>query len=222
MSDLPLSCPELPSLPALEGPLEEAGMESLLVMPFHPLRVAGTYHPAQVRLGWGKGHLIVLASLEDRDVYSTSTGPNQSFWLMGDVFEMFLQVEGHLEYVELHVTPNGHPLQLRFPSEAAMRANRETLRSPLKQFALKGDLFDFRVTHRPGGWDVRALVPFKTIRPGYDPAKEPTLRVSFSRYDCSRDTEAIDLSSTTPHGDPDFHRLFEWKRVTLTPRTSGE
>jgi hypothetical protein len=222
MSDLPLSCPELSILPALEGPLEEAGLESLLVLPFHPLRVEKVFHPAQVRLGWGKGHLVVLASLEDRDMYSTSTGPNQSFWLMGDVFEIFLQVDGHPDYLELHVTPNGHPLQLRFPSEAAMRVDRVAGKSPLEKNTLEGKIFDFRVSHRTGGWDVRALIPFETIRPGYDPAKEPTLRVSFSRYDCSRDTEAIDLSSTTPHGDPDFHRLFEWKRVTLTPRTSGE
>jgi len=218
----PFLCPELSTVPSLEAPLEEAFLENLLQLPLHPLRVADRYHPATVYLGWAEDQLFVVARQEDRDIHSTSTDRNQPLWALGDVFEIFLQVDGHPDYLELHVSPNAHTLQLRFPSEAEMRADRVKGKGLLAKYTLGGDLFDFRVRFRPEGWDVLALLPFETIRPGFTRDGNRTLRASFCRYDYSRDTEEPDLSSTSLHATPDFHRLFEWLSITLAPCTSGE
>ena len=57
-----------------------------------------------VELQWTPHALLVHAKLADEQIYTSSDADNQHMWELGDVFEVFLQVEGHEDYFELHIT----------------------------------------------------------------------------------------------------------------------
>jgi hypothetical protein len=151
-----------------------------------------------VRLAWREGALYVHADLDDDDPRSEATGDHQLMWKLGDVFEMFLRDLSEERYRELHVTPNGHRFQLSFPRPGM--SYRECI--------VYEPLFDFRVIHRAGGWQVAARVPWPVDRPAL---------FSFSRYDCPRGLESPVLSSTSAHALPSFHRQEEWTRIEFGP-----
>ncbi len=73
------------------------------------------FRPCSVRVSWIERALHVMADLTDDESFSHATGDNQKMWTLGDVFEMFVQLEGRCDYAELHVTPNNHRLHLALP-----------------------------------------------------------------------------------------------------------
>ncbi len=148
-----------------------------------------------VRVARRERTLLVLAELDDADIHTSATRPNQRFWELGDTFEMFLEPEGATRYLELHVAPNGLTLQLRIPIPRPA-VEPETL-------MVEGPLFERRVWVEAGRWTVLASVPFASI--GGPPA-----RFSFCRYDYTRERSAPVLSSTSPYSRLDFHRRHEW------------
>lgn len=151
------------------------------------------------RAGWRPGELLVFAELDDDDVFTRASGPNQRFWELGDTFEIFLEAEAASFYVELHVAPGNLRLQLRIPVPRPS-VEPEALMTP--------PAFDSRVWEGKKRWSVLAAVPFETI--GGPPA-----RFSFSRYDYSRGRAEPVRSSTSPHAALDFHRRKEWGSLEL-------
>jgi hypothetical protein len=147
-----------------------------------------------VKTAWRAQSLLVLAELDDDDVFSRATGANQRFWELGDCFEMFLEAPGAGFYVELQVTPANHALQLRVPIPRP-KAEPETL-------MVAASLFSSRTWNEARHWAVYAEIPFAAT--GGRPA-----RFSFSRYDYTRGKPPV-LSSTSPHAAVDFHRREEW------------
>ena len=57
----------------------------------------------------------VSALLQDAFPFNPATRDNQRLWLLGDVFEFFLQLPGQEDYYEFHSTPEGCRLQLHIP-----------------------------------------------------------------------------------------------------------
>lgn len=173
------------------------------------------FAPAAVRTGWRQDALLIFAELTDHDIFSRATGNNQRMWELGDTFEMFLRPDGQAEYFELHVTPNNHRLQLRFPDATALERLRATNR--IDEFVLSGEAFYSRTWLQPEAhrWLVHAIIPAKLL------TGEPRLMAgsrwhfSFSRYDATRGGGGPVLSSTSPHPVADFHRQTEWGEWTL-------
>jgi hypothetical protein len=157
------------------------------------------FRPGSVRCGRSGDSLLVLSELDDEDVFTGVTGPNQRFWELGDTFEMFLEAEKPSAYVELHVAPGNQRLQLRIPLPRTSAAPESLMTAPR---------FGSRVWTEPGRWIVGASIPFSTI--GGAPA-----RYSFSRYDYTRGDPRPVHSSTSPHAALDFHRREEWGKLTL-------
>ena len=186
---------------------------SLTMLPVGPSSHA--FRNGIVRVGWQDDALAVHASLDDDDVYSLAAADNQETWLLGDVFEIFLRDEDRENYIELHMTPNGFRTQLAFPSPQAITDIRQG-KVPLRGFFESRSLFESFVRIRPGGWDVMARVPVSSFHPGVTTLAGRPLRVSFSRYDCTRGKEASMLSSTSEHREVNFHRGNEWKRILCT------
>lgn len=155
------------------------------------------FRPGLVRLAWQPAFLLVVADLVDEEVLTGATADNQRMWELGDVFEMFVKAEGRDDYVELHATPNGRRLHLRFPGARAA--------DPAA--------FHAEASIAPDGWRVTARIPAGVA--GLDCYRAGlALRASFCRYDAGTGTPPV-LSSTSPHPVPSFHRPDEWPRIVL-------
>jgi hypothetical protein len=173
------------------------------------------FQAGTVSMAWQKDKMFFWALLPDREVFSSSTEDGQSLWSLGDVFEIFIRREESQKYLELHVSPNGHQLHLRWSVEGFQRMREGKAR--LQDF--QGGSRDFAAQvftlSRPAGWGVLVQMP-AGILPGGGPfQKGDKLSVSFSRYDAGAGGQPAILSSTSPHAKPSYHRWQEWRAVVL-------
>lgn len=168
--------------------------------------------PATVNLGHNGSTLLGLARLPDHDIFTRAQADQEMLYLLGDVFEIFLQNTRLKSYTEFHITPNGKRLQLVFPDRA-----RELLKTnPVDAFIVREPLFDFRVTAELGLWKVWFAIPISTLNIAPGELRQQEIRASFSRYDYSSNADqAPILSSTSPHAELDYHRLEEWTPLTF-------
>lgn len=167
------------------------------------------FREGRVRVGWDEHGLRVHAKLVDDSVFSGSTGDGQPTWRLGDVFEIFAKLTDREDYFELHMTPNGHRLQLHFPDQSVIGQIRDGAMA-LEEMMVDEPVFDFLTRKTAHGWEVLALVPTATLEAERESLAGCELAVSFSRYDyADAESEPI-LSSTTRHEELNFHRLHEW------------
>lgn len=172
------------------------------------------FREGNVRVGWDAHGLRVHAKLVDDSVFSGSTGDSQRMWTLGDVFEIFVKPVDRDDYFELHITPNGHRLQLHFPENSVIEQIRDKVRK-LDEMIVSQPIFDFLTRKTTNGWEVLALVPRETLEPKRENLGGCKLTVSFSRYDyASADSNPI-LSSTTRHKELNFHRIQDWTLLEL-------
>jgi len=175
-------------------------------------RPSAALRPTNVRLAWTPEALLVDAELTDDDVTTQATADNQRMWALGDVFEAFMQIEGHWDYVELHVTPNNMRMHLRLPG---VRGKASDAAAPLSFAELLVHPVGFESTAAPvpNGWGVTMSIPASAFRvTSFDLGIG--LNVSFCRYDASAVGDPV-LSTTANHPVIDFHRPHEWTAVTL-------
>jgi hypothetical protein len=171
------------------------------------------FRSGRVNVGWRGDRLLLLAELVDDDVYSNSTGPNQRFWELGDVFEMFLRPATQASYAELQVTPNGHQLQLRYEDATAVDRLRKL--GSIESVIVPGEGFESRVWLRPEErrWVVFAGIPSATVCGRSVDLGGAEWIFSFSRYDYTRGAAQPVISSSSPHPVADFHRQADWGRL---------
>jgi hypothetical protein len=201
LARLPVSIEEARHLLQLEPPLRLARQ-----WPAAPSRP-----PAEVRLGHAAGSLAVLAELPDAFIVQRASGPNQRFWELGDTFEMFLQGRNREEYLELHVNPNGHALQLRIPSSSAFAGLR--IRGAFEELLLPEGSFQAQAEVVFGGWRAFASVPSELVAGVTAPLAGSEWRFSFCRYDYDDPDGEPVLSSTSAFRELDFHRVEEWSEL---------
>lgn len=175
------------------------------------------FDPGIVRVGWRGDSLLVFAELEDVDIHTGVTGPNQRAWELGDTFEMFLQPAGQAEYVEFHVTPNNQHLQARFENAAALERARKS--GSLDHVLVPGQAFHSAAWVRPDlqRWWVCAEIPARAVGQAADSLAGHQWRFSFSRYDYTRGRAEPVISSSSPHGVADFHRQQDWGWLQFKP-----
>lgn len=165
---------------------------------------------ATVRTGWRPGALMVLAELDEADIYTDATAPNQRMWELGDVLEIFLSPEDAAHYVEFHVTPNNLRLQLRVPDRVALcRAQAENDLDPL---LLPDGVFHSRAWVRAAKkkWFVFVEIPVSVVCGSEARLPGARWKFSFSRYEYARGRKKPICSSTSPHARLDYHRREEW------------
>ena len=109
------------------------------------------FRPGKVRIGWRDESLLVMAELDDDHIFSRASALNQKTWEMGDAFEIFLRPVQQSAYLEFHVTPNNHRLQLRFPDAQAVRDAQ--LSGDFASFFLEGNVIESFAWVRPGRSD---------------------------------------------------------------------
>jgi len=168
------------------------------------------FAPGQVRVGWRRDSLLILAELTDQDIFTSATEVNQRMWELGDTFEIFLRPADWPEYIEFHVTPNNLRLQLRIPSTEALR--RAQAANVFDEFLLSGNVFRSVTWVQPENqrWFVHAAIPVGAVLRRARLMAGSRWYFSFSRYDYTRGGGEPVVSSTSPHAVADFHRQQEW------------
>lgn len=81
------------------------------------LKTAGpsAFHPRWAKVSWScLGLCYDVVFLGPRH-HNRACRLNERTWELGDVCELFLQLSGQSTYLELHVTPENHRLQLLWP-----------------------------------------------------------------------------------------------------------
>jgi hypothetical protein len=174
---------------------------------------SNNFAPASVRVAWRDDVLLVFAVLTDAEIISSSTNLNQRLWELGDAFEMFFRPEDQEAYLELQVSPNNHRLQLRYANTAALERARST--GSIHEALIHGEAFRSHVwvEAQKSCWYVLAEIPTRLVQASGAARGGDGWRYSFSRYDYSKpDSEPV-ISSTSPHGEANFHRQQEWGRL---------
>jgi len=168
----------------------------------------------RVQIGWQDEALFILARLDDDCLFTRMTADNQEAYLLGDVFEIFIKDAARENYLELHIAPNGHRLQLHFPDGKTIFQMKEQ-GTKLKDLMVSESLFDSTVRAVPTGWEIFVRLPVTSFGSKIDDLKSSGLRASFSRYDYDDKGSAPVLSSTSAHEVLNFHRQEDWRTLTL-------
>ncbi len=155
--------------------------------------------PTKVLATFSGGKLHVTAEMIDDDVFNTATAHNQRTWETGDVFEIFMRRDDSESYIEVHVTPENVKLHLTF--DDFTHAFR--IEDDIAKIAANPDDIISSAERTPTGWRASASVPLRA-GPG------DLIRVSFCRYDASKNNPELILSSSSPHRELSFHRPLEW------------
>lgn len=199
------------SVRVLSGPAAGGGGKFELAQPWQQEPDA-RFRSGRVVVSWRREALLVAAELTDDEIFTRSTADNQLMWQLGDVFEIFLQVEGEPGYVELHVSPNNHRLHLRLPN-VQRRLSPDGPVLTVEEMVVDPPRFRSSVDRTANGWRVKAEIPASTFGRSQLDAGQ-AFRVSFCRYDAAPGREAI-LSTTSAHPVASFHRPEEWALIRL-------
>lgn len=232
-----ISCPKLPPFAAVDlravEPGRETGAPTATLRPFAAAdlpavrrvfasapvcalrqswrtELEADFAPATVRTGWRDESLLVFAELEDADIFTSATQPNERLWELGDALEIFLRPAGQQAYSEFQVAPNNQRLQLRYASADALARARKS--NSLAEALVPGPAFQSRTWVLPGtrAWQALVEIPVASVLDHLDSLPGSQWHFSFCRYDYTRGRIEPVISSTSALAQPDFHRLAEW------------
>jgi len=136
---------------------------------------------------------------------------NESTWELGDIAEYFLQDRRTGRYIELHVTPENHRLQVLWPPGGIEKFRAGQV--PLADFLIADpNWIESAANVLADCWTAQAFVPFACLGLAGAP-RLPGLGIAVCRYDRSRGAEM--LSSTANLSEPNYHRHEEWADLIL-------
>jgi hypothetical protein len=170
------------------------------------------FREGRAELNWTSDALNVEAVLTDDEVYTLSNADNQHMWELGDVFEVFIQVEGRTDYVELHITPAGTRFHAHKPNVTGTDPITGEWQ-PIEHWLVTPIGFSAQSNRIENGWHATLQIPptvlgLQTFEAGTE------LRIGFARYDGAPDQEPA-LSASAPHRIVSFHIPEDWHRVIL-------
>jgi hypothetical protein len=172
------------------------------------------FQPACIHLYPEHDRLCIIAALQDTLPRNKAIRLNETTWELGDVFEIFLQMENQPNYLEIHVTPENQRLQLRWtartfdlfkagerPLEASMVADPDWIESQTV------------VTPEKSLWLVYTGIPW-SVFDLVEKTKDEHLYCAFCRYDINSVGKET-LSATPAFPRANFHLRDFWHRLTL-------
>jgi hypothetical protein len=163
--------------------------------------------------------VIVGVEFVDADIFNPATRLNELGFLKGDVMELFWKPAMQEAYYEIHVSPRGQILQLKFPGPQTPRpkGSQPPVEEHLKQYMVKEPLFSIRLLHvrENEKWGCVVAVPGTLMRGASKGLRGEDVTLSVCRYDYSRALPAPTISSTSQHMAKSFHRSSEWRPCFL-------
>jgi hypothetical protein len=207
----------LPTRPTDLPPLYRADVRSGIWL---PLRQAWrgeltetNFRPGWFRLAWCQEALVVDSVFVSPRAHNAARGLNERTWELGEVTETFIEPQGALHYLEVHVTPENQRLQLRFPHGAIEQLRAGTV--ALDTYLITDSAWARSSAWIRGDhWAARLILPASCLGPGFL-AEGQSFRGNFCRYDCADAGEPI-LSATAPLTEPSYHRRQEWQTFRLS------
>lgn len=175
-------------------------------------QVETNFTSATVWTGWRDNQFFVFAKMDDADIFSRATEPNQRLWELGDAFEIFLKPDNQEAYAELQISPNNGRLQLRYDNAAALdwAKSNNSIEKAVRTVAFKSTTWVHPETRL---WFALAQIPASMVCEKSGPLPGSVWHVSFCRYDYTRGRSEPVISSTSDYSKPDFHRISEWKTI---------
>lgn len=204
-----------PDRPAASHPTTRPGEWRPLQCTWLPSSAPAALAPGRARLGWTPAALHLEAEFTADRPRNRALRLNERTWELGDVCELFLQLDGHRDYLEIHVTPENQRLQLRWPDGGLQRVRAK--QAPLESyFVAQTDWVASSTLVAPGVWITRLAVP--AVRLGV-PELHPgrILRAAVCRYHYRPNRTEPELSSTAALAAAGFHQPAAWDTVTLAP-----
>lgn len=173
------------------------------------------FQPACIHLYPESDRLRIVAALQDVSPRNEATRLNETTWELGDVFEIFLQLENQREYLELHVTPENQRLQLRWTPETLdlFKAGERALEASM---IVDPDWITSQTALAPEKslWLVDAGIPWNRLTRTEIPEAK-CLRCAFCRYDINPESRET-LSATPAFPRASFHLRDYWHRLVLS------
>ena len=168
------------------------------------------FAPASVRVGRRDDCLLVFAELTDQDIFSSARRFNQRLWELGDAFEIYLRPADRTAYLQVDISPNNQRVQLRIPSAEAIR--RAQTANEFADLVSRENVVRSATWLMPEDekWFVFAAIPAQAVCGSANLRAEKRWCFSFARYDYTRGQLEPVISSTSPHGQANFHRQEEW------------
>ena len=158
--------------------------------------------PSRVRTAWTDNALLLLAELDDADIFNPSREFNAPAFKMGDVFDA---------YYEFHIGPDNQKFQLRVQSAKAFH---ELPKGDIPQeWLIRDQVIESRakVLAQDNRWLGLASIPFAMVAETRQPEAGSQWLFSFSRYDYHPGNPSPTLSSSSAHEMPvSFHRQEDW------------
>lgn len=167
------------------------------------------FQPTTVWLAASAEAFLIFAELTDREARTSAAADHERIWERGDAFEIFIQSFGGDAYFEFQIAPNGHLLQLHYPTRCAPR------QQGIDRYIRRDQLIEanVHVDARSGRWRVAARLPVAPLLPSRAFGGGAEWRMAFCRYDYEPDGRFC-LSSSARLTRPDFHRIGEWSRIS--------
>lgn len=152
--------------------------------------------------------LRISAAFRDTGIGNSARRNNEQTWLSGDAMECFLQVPGHNDYFEFHVTPENYTLQLHLPSAEGRTA------LPFEQkLCDAGIQTRTRIERDSDLWCGEIIVPFAGI--GLTDELTDGLAFAICRYNYNEPDPVPEISSTVRFAGETFHAPEEWHRLRI-------
>lgn len=185
-----------------------------------PLRQAWTRPAASwparagwFRIRWLPQGLVIHSLFLSPRARNQATALNQRTWELGEVAETFIEERDASPYLEVHVTPENHRLQLRFPPGGIERLRAGS--STLDDFVINDEGWaQSAVRVEPGLWQSQLLLPAACFSPDFLQVGR-VFKATFCRYDCADAGEPV-LSATAPLAEPSYHRREDWQTFRLS------
>lgn len=162
--------------------------------------------------GYCEEGLRFAAFLEDSEIITKVTSDNQKIWMLGDTVEFFIKPgQRQTVYYEIHISPNGHIMDLRIPSREKFR-NKEISWEQVLNFNSHSRYKTFIL---PGAWAVEITIPWSCF--GLQKFSLPQTNWQFAvcRYNYSSAWPEPELSSTAHFTRADFHRYEDYHELVF-------
>ncbi|MBN2643605.1 MAG: hypothetical protein JXR78_18280 [Victivallales bacterium] len=151
----------------------------------------------------GNDAFLLSVFFQDSDIFNVAVCNDQPTWELGDVVEFFIQLPGHEDYYEFHVTPDNVTLQLH------LACNNEKYILSYKDNLFDGGLkSSTQICHEDNFWYAEMDVPYAVL--GTSSSEVDGSRFSIGRYNYSRKWDKPEISSTAYFGNSGFHSPECW------------
>ncbi len=170
------------------------------------------FQASSARIFWTATALHYEVVLHGAGQHNTARQLNELTWDLGDVCEIFLCDVATRSYIELHVTPENHRLQLHFPFGAIDLVRAGNAR--IEDYMVRDpNWVETTVQRAENAIAVRVIIPAAIFTRHRAIDADSEVRTAVCRYDYRGRPGRPLLSSTAPLSGPSFHAPDEWARL---------